>query len=613
MIKTFKQPNDPDYEAKKNRVLELYDIANAKSTPGKRDPNVVICMHVFGPLTLFPGRGKRGPGRVPPRRGCRHRPGASGGRPRHAPRAFATSFETRRPPCKAGPAGPPWLRTITVRWSARVSSRLRVRKVAAITGGAVAIVQSVHMSDRVTDTHQKALQINLDPRWYGTVAEIGAGQEVVRWFFQVGGAAGTIAKSISAYDMAVSDAVYGSADRYVSRSRLQAMLDHEFELNVERLQDARGDTTSFFAFADTVVARSYQGGNECHGWMGVKFQSRPRDEPSQIVLHVRMLDAEASIQQEALGIVGVNVLHGAFFQHHEPARLVESLLDQLTVGRIEIDMIEFQGIEFRSVDNRLMALQLVQLGLSGAAMFSADREVLQPSEVLRKKAIMVERGSFRPTTVVNIDMLECALAKFANDPGMADVEIIPLMELTMSNLLAGGADVDRRDFLARADLLAACGMTVLISDFFEFYRLAAYLAAMTSERIGIAMGIPTLIDLFDERYYLQLPGGILESFGRMFKNDLKLYVYPLRKTEADQLRTVDDVVVSVELQPLFDYLNRRGSFVALDNYRSEYLHIFSRDVLHLIGTRDDTWVSMVPPAVAELIKRRSFFGYTRAE
>lgn len=465
------------------------------------------------------------------------------------------------------------------------------------------------MIDRVVDTHQKALQINLDPRWYGTVAEIGAGQEVARWFFRVGGAAGTIAKSMSAYDMSVSDAVYGTAARYVSRPRLQAMLDHEFELNLDRLGPRRGDTTSFFAFADTVVARSFAGSDECHGWMGVKFQSRARDDASQIVVHVRMLDLEASAQQEALGIMGVNLLYGAFFVHHEPERLVESLLDQLTVGRVEIDMIEFRGIEFRSVDNRLMALQLVQLGLSGAAMFGADREVLQPSEVLRKKAVLVERGSFRPPTLVNIDMLECAVAAFRSQPGMADVPLLPLMEVTMRNLRGDGSEVDRRDFLARADLLAACGMTVLVSDFFEYYRLAAYLSERTRERIGIVMGIPSLVDLFDERYYARLPGGILESFGRMFKNDLRLYVYPLRRNEGEELSTVDNLEVGAELQPLFDYLRGRGSFVALDNYRAEYLRIFSRDVLARIAARDPSWEAMVPPAVADVIRSRGFFGY----
>jgi hypothetical protein len=459
------------------------------------------------------------------------------------------------------------------------------------------------------DTLQKALQINLDPRWYGTIAEIGAGQEVARWFFRAGGAAGTVAKSMSAYDMAVSDAVYGKADRYVSKGRLQAMLDREFQLNLDRLGDHRGDETAFFAFADTVVARSYRGGNECHGWMGVKFQSRPHDEPSQIVVHVRMLDPEAPQQQEALGVVGVNLLHAAFFEYHQPERLIESLLDQLTTGRIEIDMIELKGIEFRSVDNRLMALKLVQLGLSGAAMFGSDGQVLQPSEVLRKKAILVERGSFRPPTVVNIDMLEAARATFETDPAVGGRDILLLTELTMANLRGGRETVDRRDFLARAELLAACGMTVLISDFLAYHRLAAYLAWRTDGRIGMVMGVPSLLGLFDESAHADLPGGILESFGRLFKNELKLFVYPMLRD--DRVVTVDTVEVSAELQPLYDYLHRRGSFVGLD-HKPDYLPILSRDVLKRIPTDDDaSWESMVPPEVAEVIKKRGFFGYQR--
>ena len=463
--------------------------------------------------------------------------------------------------------------------------------------------------DAGVDTLQKALQINLDPRWYGSIAEIGAGQEVARWFFRAGGAAGTVAKTMSAYDMAVSDAIYGKADRYVSKGRLQAMLDHEFQLNVDRLGDQRGDETAFFAFADTVVARSYRGGNECHGWVGVEFQSHPRDEPSQVVMHVRMLDDEAPQQQEALGIVGVNLLHAAFFHHHEPEHLVESLLDQLTTGRIEIDMIELKGIEFRTVDNRLMALKLVQLGLSGAAMFGPDRQVLQPSEALRKKAILVERGSFRPPTVVNIDMLDAARATFEADPAVAGREVLLLTELTMANLRAGGDVVDRRDFLARADLLAACGTTVLISDYLAYHRLAAYLAWRTDGRIGMVMGVPSLLDLFDEANHAGLPGGILEGFGRLFKNDLKLFVYPMLRD--GEVVTVDTVTVGEELQPLYDYLSRRGSFVHLDDYKPDYLPILSRDVLRRIPTDDETWESMVPPEVCEVIKKRGFFGYRR--
>jgi hypothetical protein len=467
------------------------------------------------------------------------------------------------------------------------------------------------VKEEATNTHSKALRINLDPRWYGTFAEIGAGQEVVRWFFRVGAAAGTVAKSMSAYDMKVSDAIYGHADRYVSRGRLQAMLDREFDLDVERLGAERGESTSFFAFADTVTARGYRGTAEWHGWMGIKFQSRVNDEPSQIIMHVRMLDEEASAQQEALGIVGVNLCYGAFFLSHVAEELVESLLHNLSTRRIEIDMLEFSGIEFRNVDNRIMALKLVQLGLSGAAMFGPNREVLQPSDALHGKAVLVERGSFRPVTHVNIDMLECALAKFKEDPAMADKPILGLMELTMRNLLAGGTEIDRRDFLARAEVLGACGMTVLISDYFEYHRLAAYLSGRTHERIAIVLGVPSIFELFDEKYYTALPGGILENFGRLLKNDLKIYVYPLQRSPTEELQTTRTVNLKSDLQLLYDYLCRRGSLVQLDNYNPKYLSIFSRDVLKRIGSGDETWDETVPPEVAEIIRRRGFFGYKK--
>ncbi|NND34398.1 MAG: TonB-dependent receptor, partial [Saprospiraceae bacterium] len=306
--------------------------------------------------------------------------------------------------------------------------------------------------------HQKALRINLDPIRYGSFAEIGAGQEVVRWFFKVGAAAGTISKSMSAYDMQVSDAIYGPCERYVCRQRLEDMLDHEHILNSQRLKSARGSHTAFFAFADTVSARNYHGTNECHGWMGIKYQVHPQDEDSQIIMHVRMLDHDNPAQQEALGIVGVNLLYGAFFLHHRPGELIKSLLDGLSTDRIEIDMIEFSGIEFRHVDNRIMSLMLVQLGLSRAAMFAADGTVLQPSEVLRKKAILIERGSFRPVTKVNIDMVESAKAQFLEEPEMKDESVVELMEITMRNLTSSG-ELDLQDFLARAELLEAVGKT----------------------------------------------------------------------------------------------------------------------------------------------------------
>src|SRR5271155_2900119 len=364
-------------------------------------------------------------------------------------------------------------------------------------------------------TNQKALKINLDPLFYGTFAEIGAGQEVARWFFKVGAAAGSISKSISAYDMAVSDAIYGRCKRYVSRERLQSMLDYEHGLTLERLRQSRGDSTAFFAFANTVSARNFRGTNECHGWMGVKYQAHPRDNDSQIIIHVRMLDRENDLQQETLGIVGVNLLYGAFFLPYKPELLLESLLDNLSTQRIEIDMIEFAGIEFRHVDNRVMSLKLVQLGLSGAAMFGPSGEVLQPSEVLRKHPVLVERGSFRPVTKVNMDMIKSARERFAAEPEVDGNEVVELMEITTRNLLSEGK-LDLNDFLARADVLAAAGKTVLISDYFEYYRLAGYLTRYTREPIAVTMGTSSLRDLFREEYYEELEGGILEAFGKLF-------------------------------------------------------------------------------------------------
>ncbi|MFN3191453.1 MAG: TonB-dependent receptor [Aureliella sp.] len=461
-------------------------------------------------------------------------------------------------------------------------------------------------SDRPT-TGRKALEVNLDSRKYGSFAEIGAGQEVVRWFFRVGGAAGTISKSISAYDMAVSDAIYGKCQRYVCRQRLEDMLKYEHDLNLERLKETRGDTSSFFAFADTVSARNFRGTNECHGWMGIRFQAHPRDEDSQIIIHVRMLDTENALQQEALGIVGVNLIYGAFFLNHEPEQLVESLLDNLNTSRIEIDMIEFSGIAFRHVDNRVMSLRLVQLGLTNAAMFSASGEVLQPSEVLRKKNILVERGSFRPLTNTNVDILDAAAQKFAEEEDVQQDEVVTLAEINMRNLQANG-DIDLRDFLARVDVMAACGMTVLISDYFEYYRLAAYLAQFTRKKIGITMGAASLGELFDEKYYTELDGGILESFGRLFKNDLKLYIYPLLCQKSNELLTVENLQVADEIRSLYRYLVERGCIEQLENHNPQHLRTFSRQVLALIEAGDPSWKEHVPAEVAEVIETRGFFG-----
>lgn len=489
---------------------------------------------------------------------------------------------------------------------------------------------STSASPIVTGTHQKALSINLNPRKYGAFAEIGAGQEVVRWFFLVGGAAGTVARSISAYDMTVSDYHYGTARRYVSRERLESMLEHEWKALQEQLHGKRGSDTEFFVFANTVAARSYKGTHECHGWMGVRYQSTPNSEPNQIVMHVRMLDWDAVAQQEALGILGVNLLYAALNGgYSSPEAALRSLLDGLTPARLEVDMVHLSGPSAQGIDHRLLSLHLVQMQLSDAAMFSATSEVLQPSEALYKRPVLIERGSFRPVTHVNVDMMQSARNLFRqecrNNGDAEDTEPLVLAELTMRKLQpstthpfgdteapdgveseAAPYAIDYQDFLARADLLAASGMTVLISDFFEYYRLATYVGRLTSQGVRLVMGVPSVREIMDESYYEGLEGGILESLGRLFKNDLKLYVYPL--LENGDLVTAETLTPAPNLRHLYQHLLDNQRVVALPEYREEYLPIFSREVLARIASGSASWESMVPEAVADKIKECGYFG-----
>ncbi|PYJ22995.1 MAG: nicotinate-nucleotide adenylyltransferase [Verrucomicrobia bacterium] len=458
-------------------------------------------------------------------------------------------------------------------------------------------------------TDKKALQINLDVSKYGTFAEIGAGQEVARRFFHVGGAASTIAKTMSAYDMTFSDAIYGPADRYVSRVRLQTMLDHEYGLLVERLDAKFGAEKTFFVFADTVAARSFKHHNESHGWLGVRFQPRPRTEPSQIIIHVRMLDEANVEQQEALGVVGVNLLYGAFY-HDEPEKLISSLQENLAPGRIEVDMIKFSGPAFQGADNRLMSLQLVSQGLTNAVMFKADGETVQPAEVFYKKAILVERGSFRPVTYATNDMLDGACRVFLAQSDCSQEDLVVLMEMTLENLLAGG-QLNHADFLARVDILGTLGRTVLISRFGEYYRLAGYLFRYTNKNIGLVMGVPSLIEIFEEKYYLNLEGGILEALGRMFKGGLKLYVYPMIDEATGKIVSATQIKVAPNLRSLFRYLIDNQFVQEITDYHPEYLRIHPPDVLSRLQSGDTTWERMVPPEVVRMIKKREFFGYRR--
>jgi hypothetical protein len=454
---------------------------------------------------------------------------------------------------------------------------------------------------------QKALAINLDPTTYGIFAEIGAGQEVARWFFSVGGAAGTVAKTISAYDMAESDAIYGPAGRYVSRQRLEAMLDYEYARLTERQGAKRGDATTFFVFADTVATASYRRPGPGRGWVGIRFQLRPHDAPSEIIVHVHLRDVTPIHQQEALGRLGVNLIYGAFSHRAEPAGLIGSLMDELSRARVEIDMVRFAGPVASGVDNRLMSLQLVEQGLTEATMLAADGEVVQPSEVLFKKPILVERGSFRPATALTLDLLERARDQFLEEPDVKGQQPVILAEMTLRSLVPG---TGHPDFLARADILRALGFDVLISRFEPFYQLSDWLAAYTDRLIGLAVGLPSVRQIADERYYTELPGGVLEAAGRLFKRSVKMYVYPVRDEASGEIVTVERATLQPPWHHLRDLLVQIGRVVPIRDYKQEYLSIRTPEVLARIQSGDASWEAMVPAVVADTIKAKRLFGYS---
>lgn len=460
------------------------------------------------------------------------------------------------------------------------------------------------MNKEKLNTAEKALQINLDAKKYGTFAEIGAGQEVARWFFHVGKASGTVAKTISAYDMAVSDAIYGSAERYVSRKRLGAMLDLEFNLLLQRLDKTRGDKCTFFAFADTVATRRDEG----HGWLGMKFQTQHREDPSTIIIHVRTLDKESVDQQEALGIVGVNLIHSAFYHHENPIELIGCLLDGLSNDRVEVDMIKFSGPAFAGVDNRLMALQLVEQWLTEAAMFTADGENIIPGELLWKKPVLLERGSFRPLTNPMLDMLDRAQELFLLNPALQGIPPVVMFEMTLRQLQVGNA-IDHRDFLDRVDTLGALGKPVLISNFFRYHRLVTYLARQTDKPIGLPIGLVRLRDVFDEKFYTDLPGGLMESLGQLFKNGAKLYVYPSLDRKTGKLTTADTLEVAPNLRHLYAHLLENKFIENITNYNPAALAIYSSDVLDKIKAGDEALAKLIPPPIFEVIRAKKLFGW----
>ena len=457
---------------------------------------------------------------------------------------------------------------------------------------------------------EKALQINLDSRTYGSFAEIGAGQEVAAWFFKAGAASGTIAKTISAYDMTFSDSIYGPEEsgRYVCESRLDKMLNKEYSLLEKRLKDVRPPGNLFFAFANTMVALNYNKTNEGHGWIGVRFQLSPDSLPNDVVIHVRMLDNDNLLQQQAVGIIGVNLLYACFYYHGTPETFLLSLIESLGPERIEVDMARMSGPDFNHIDNRLISLKLVKLGLTQAALFGPNGNSLQPSEVFYKKNILVLRGRFRPCTYVNMDMIKTGYAQFSTDKDVDPNKIITLFELTLSSLQTDG-EVNEKDFIDRVEILCSLGHTVMISNYLRYYKLVSYLSRFTKYKIGIILGILSLSEIFNEQYYLNLKGGILESFSGLFSRNVKLYVYPAKDIRTYEIMTCSNFRLPDNLLYLYKYLLANDKLEDVKEANMSYLSILSDKVIQMIKEGEKGWETMVPDPVANAITKKKLFGY----
>ncbi|WCO00355.1 TonB-dependent receptor [Psychroserpens ponticola] len=462
--------------------------------------------------------------------------------------------------------------------------------------------------DEIPSLKTKCLRINLNENIYGTFAEIGAGQETVRQFFRSGGASGTIAKAMSAYDKAFSDAIYGIEDdkRYVTEARLRKMLDHEINLVEERLSREEHPNKMFFTYANTVAtidfAKKYKG----HGWVGIKYQVDANQDYNEIVLHLRFKETDARLQQETLGILGTNLIYGAFYKYNEPKKILRYLYDHLDKDQIEIDTINFAGPVFKDVDNRLMSLQLVKNGMTDAVMFAPDGNNVLPAKVLYKKNILTLRGSFRPVTKVNMDMYKKSYDMFIKESKVDVDKTQVIFEITLSNLRAEG-EIDEQDFMDRAKLLCSLGQTVLISNFQEYYKLVEYFSQYTKARMGLAMGVNNLVDIFDEKYYRHLSGGILEAFGKLFFKDLRVYLYPMQNDD-NTVTTSENLKVHPRMKELYKFFKYNGKVVDIADYDESTLKIFSRTVLKMIASGNDEWEAMLPEGVGKLIKEKSLFG-----
>ena len=466
------------------------------------------------------------------------------------------------------------------------------------------------IDERRLTTEEKALKINLTSDIYGCFAEIGAGQEVAANFFKAGGSSGTIAHTQSAYDMKVSDSMYGEASRYVCEERLETMLATEYRTMQQRLPEKYKESR-FFAFCNTVESLNYHKSNQGHGWVGIRFQLGLEEEPNEVVLHIKMHDISHKAQQEALGILGVNLVHSCYFHNLDLDEFLSNLVHRIPRDRMEVDMLRISGPTFENVDNRIIALNLVKRGMTDATMFDPSGNVLQPATALYKKNIMLMRGRFRPVTKVHIDMIEKGKKQFKEEEHVSEDKLRVIFELTLKDLTADGKISDK-DFVDRAELLGRLGYTVMISNYLKHYKMVDYLARIAKGRMmGVIVGIYNLHTIFDEKYYDNLRGGLLEAFGRGFGHNVKMLVYPANNVETGDIYTLENINIPDNLKGLLQYMKDNHKVEALKDYDSSLLGIMSDDVLAQIKTGSSMWEDDVPKEVVRAIKKYELFGYKK--
>ncbi len=429
------------------------------------------------------------------------------------------------------------------------------------------------MQREILDTKRKALNINLDPKIYGTFAEIGAGQEVSRAFFNAGAASGTVAKTMSAYDMTFSDSIYGAEDsgRYVSQNRLTKMLDHEYSLLVERLHGEKYQGKTFFAFANTVTTLNYAKTNDPHGWIGLRFQTEPGGEASEIYFHVRLLDTDVLNQQWALGVIGVNLIYAAFYYINDPKTMIESLVDNLNVGSVEIDLISVNGPVFKNVNNLLLNLYLVVKDFSAASIFDPEAQPRQAKDLLYKKDVMILRTKYGQKSNPNFSLFNKAIDQFKRVNHVEDENLRVLIEVLITNVLTDGTeaqdDVDLEAVAKRAEEMCKTGNYVIVSNFARKNRLAKYLDRCKPHSVGMSTNINNLKFVFNSANFGEnYTGHLLSYVNDMFSRNIRLFAYPFLDKKTNAVITTQNMPVSPEAKPLFDFLLLNGYITDIKDY-----------------------------------------------